>query len=133
MCERKNKVDDILKNLSKAEDTEKTSFDNQEYDKISADLKREQYRKAKLENDALEGENISDGQDREQRKLFAKEIFSFVSLYMYFIMFVLVLCGSPCAFHLSDTILITLLGTTTANILGVLVIVVTYLFTRKKN
>lgn len=35
-------------------------------------------------------------------------------------------------FSLSDNVIITLLGTTTANVIGILVIVVTYLFSRKK-
>lgn len=70
-------------------------------------------------------------QDIEMRKKYAEQIFTFVSLYMFAVFFILFLAGSPSAFKMSDTVLITLLGTTTANVIGVLVIVAKYLFPNK--
>ena len=90
-------------------------------------------RQQKLMNDALEEANMGSIQDRIQRKEFADRIFRFVGIYLLFIAIFIFLSGTRNnGFTLSDTVLATLLGTTTANIVGLLVIVVTYLFYRKK-
>lgn len=127
----KKRLADALRELS-ANVTEKSTVEKDDYDDVVKKIKQEEWRKLKLDNDAKEGENRGDSQDRDQRKLFAEKIFTFVSLYMFSVFFILVLCGSPSNFHLSDTVLVTLLGTTTANVIGILIIVVTYLFSRKK-
>ena len=52
---------------------------------------------------------------------------------MFFVFLILFLSGTETTnFNLSDNVLITLLGTTTANVIGILIIVVTYLFSRKR-
>lgn len=130
MMEKKS-LADVLKELA-ANVTEKSTVEKDDYDDVVKKIKQEEWRKLKLDNDAKEGENRGDSQDRDQRKLFAEKIFTFVSLYMFSVFFILVLCGSPSNFQLSDTVLVTLLGTTTANVIGILIIVVTYLFSRKK-
>lgn len=130
MMEKKS-LADALKELA-ANVTEKSTVEKDDYDDVVKKIKQEEWRKLKLDNDAKEGENRGDSQDRDQRKLFAEKIFTFVSLYMFSVFFILVLCGSPSNFQLSDTVLVTLLGTTTANVIGILIIVVTYLFSRKK-
>lgn len=130
MMEKKS-LADALKELA-ANVTEKSTVEKNDYDDVVKKIKQEEWRKLKLDNDAKEGENRGDSQDRDQRKLFAEKIFTFVSLYMFSVFFILVLCGSPSNFQLSDTVLVTLLGTTTANVIGILIIVVTYLFSRKK-
>ena len=90
-------------------------------------------REAKLKNDAQEEENKGDSQDRSQRKDFAECIFTFTLIYMLFVFVILFISGMTTTnFHLSDNELITLLGTTTANVIGILIIVVTYLFSRKR-
>lgn len=71
-------------------------------------------------------------QDINMRKVYADHIFTLVSLYMFAVFFILILNGSPSSFHLSDTVLVTLLGTTTANVIGVLIVVAKYLFPNKK-
>lgn len=120
-------IREVLKSIPKSDDTGNVEKD---YDNVEIQLKKEQLREAKLRNAALEGENIGDSQDRAQRKEFAEKIFSFVCLYMFSVFLILFLCGSPGSFKLSDTVLITLLGTTTANVIGILIIVVKYLFSR---
>lgn len=95
-------------------------------------LRKEELRRIELENEALEGENQGDAQDREQRKDFADRIFSFVCNYMIFVCILLFLKAITPRFYLSDNVIITLLGTTTANVIGILIIVVTYLFSRKR-
>lgn len=66
-------------------------------------------------------------QDRKQRKKFANWIFWVVVLYLIIVLFILCSCGYGC-FYISDSVLITLLGTTTANVLGLFAIVAKYLF-----
>lgn len=78
---------------------------------------------------ALEIENKA--QDISMRRKYAEQIFTFVSLYMFGVFFILFLSGSPSSFRMSDSVLMTLLGTTTANVIGILVIVAKYLFPNK--
>ena len=103
------------------------------YTDVNIELAKEQLREARLKNEALEEENRGDSQDRDQRKDFAERIYSFAAIYMFGVFIILFLSGTETTnFKLSDNVLITLLGTTTANVIGILIIVVTYLFSRKK-
>lgn len=103
-----------------------------EYEDVEIEIRKEELREHKLRNNAIEGENQGDAQDREQRKDFAERIFNFVSNYMVFVCIVLFLKAITPRFYLSDNVIMTLLGTTTANVIGILIIVVTYLFSRKR-
>ena len=125
------KLDELLKKMSETPDS--PNVVERKYDDIEEKIKKEELRKLTLENEAREGENAGDNQDRAQRKEFADRIFSFVAMYMFFVGLVVFLCGHKfSSFNLSDTVLVTLLGTTTANVIGILIIVVTYVFSRKK-
>lgn len=100
---------------------------------IEKDIAQQNLRKAQLENDALDEVNKGDAQDREQRKQFAEKIFSFVCTYMMMVVIILLVTGAQWVdFRLSDQVIITLITTTTANIIGILLIVVHYLFRKKK-
>lgn len=104
-----------------------------EYTNIDSELEKEKLKEAKLRNEALEEENKGESQDRGQRKDFAERVFSFASIYMLGVFMILFLSGTNTVnFHLSDDVLIMLLGTTTANVIGILIIVVTYLFSRNR-
>ena len=120
----------LYRKLSSSEDT--SSVNDHKYDAIEEDIRKQELRRLELENAAREGENAGDDQDRQQRKEFADKIFDFVRNYMLFVCVVLFLKGITSQFYLSDAVIITLLGTTTANVIGILIIVVTYLFSRKK-
>lgn len=129
-----NNLDEIL---SKSLHPQKENFGDEDeieygYKGIDIQIKKEQLRRIELENNAIEGENKGDAQDREQRKDFAERIFQFVCNYMIFVFMVLFLKAITPRFYLSDNVIITLLGTTTANVIGILIIVVTYLFSRKR-
>lgn len=115
-----------------AESGDKSEIKDEEYKTIEKRKLEAETRRLELENQSLEGDNLGDSQDRIQRKEFAERIFSFVSLYMFAVFFILFLSGGPGSFKLSDTVLVTLLGTTTANVIGTLIIVVKYLFSRNK-
>lgn len=91
----------------------------------------EDLRSMALDNDikkeALEGQK----QDRAQRKEFADMIFRFVVVYMLCVLGLLIMAGvGDINFDLSDGVLIAILGTTTANVIGVFNFVAKYLFHR---
>lgn len=76
-------------------------------------------------------QNQIERQDMEQRKEYADRIFSMTSIYLFFVLLILFLDGSCAQFNLGDTVLVTLLGTTTSTVLGALYFVAKYLFTKK--
>lgn len=91
-----------------------------------------QEQKEKTELERLKEEVMSLKQDRLQRKWLAERIFGFVAFYMLGVFFIILLVGCPNRFYLSDDVLNILLGTTTANVIGVLVIVAMYFFKKGK-
>lgn len=127
----KNHIKELLEQIGSSDTVQ--SDVNYEYNNVDLQLKEEELKKARLLNEALKGENEGDTQDRNQRRIFAISVFLFVVLYMAAVMTILFIQGFCDSFYLDKSVLITLLATTTANVLGVLVIVVTYLFSRKKN
>ena len=66
-------------------------------------------------------------QDRRQRGIFSKWIFGFMAIYMLGILAILVLVGCG-VLSLSDTVLVALLTTTTAEVIGIFIVVAKYLF-----
>lgn len=96
-----------------------------------SDQQVEDLRSMALDNDikkeGLEGKK----QDRAQRKEFADMIFRFVEVYMLCVLGLLIMAGvGDNNFSLSDGVLIAILGTTTANVIGVFNFVAKYLFHR---
>lgn len=72
-------------------------------------------------------------QDRQQRKHFAYSIFIFICVYMLVVLSIVTFAGlSAWGFSLNDGVLVTLLSTTTANVLGLFIIVAKYLFHTKE-
>lgn len=122
----------ILSNEKKGKDErdeELTSINKDEGNKIRQKYQEEKWR---TENELLAEKLKSQQQDRDQRKDFALRIFNFVGLYMFGVFFLLVMSGiGTNDFHLSDTVLVTLLGTTTATVIGVFNFVARYLFHNK--
>ena len=123
-------IDNILGRINSS-DTAQDDV-NSKYKNIDIQLKEEELKKARLMNEALKGENENNSQERGQRKNYAKNVFIFVMAYMVIVLAILFIQGFCTCFYLSDSVLITLLGTTTANVISVLVIVMAYLFSRKK-
>ncbi|WP_308007643.1 hypothetical protein [uncultured Prevotella sp.] len=122
----------ILSNEKKGKDErdeDLTSINKDEGNEIRQKYQEEKWR---TENELLAEKLKSQQQDRDQRKDFALRIFNFVSLYMFGVFFLLVMSGiGTNDFHLSDTVLVTLLGTTTATVIGVFNFVARYLFHNK--
>ena len=84
--------------------------------------------------DRLKEEELFDRQqNRAQRKEYADHIFVFLFVYMLFVGLIIAGVGCRhCGFELSDTVLIALITTTTANVIGIFVFVVKYLFNPKQ-
>lgn len=122
----------ILSNEKKGKDErdeDLTSINKDEGNKIRQKYQEEKWR---TENELLAEKLKSQQQDRDQRKDFVLRIFNFVSLYMFGVFLLLVMSGiGTNDFHLSDTVLVTLLGTTTATVIGVFNFVARYLFHNK--
>jgi Flp pilus assembly protein TadB len=89
-----------------------------------SNTEREKQRRDKLENDSLE-------QDNRQRKLYAALTFSLVSAYIATVFVILFMCGLK-MIYLSDKILMILLGTSLAQIIGLFTFVMKYLFPNGK-
>lgn len=68
-------------------------------------------------------------QDREQRKDFSSKIFLFMCIYMFVAIIIVFCCGFGWM-KLDSSVLITLLTTTLANVIGVFTFVAKYLFHR---
>lgn len=72
-------------------------------------------------------ENIK--QDREERKKYAKWSFWFLCGFTFLVILLLFFCAvRNWAFHLSDPVLITLITTSLATVVGIFIFVMKYLF-----
>lgn len=112
------------------EDIEHTTLLSKE-EQYKLSLQEEGVRKAKLERKAIKEANKGRRQDRKERKRYANKIFEFLCIYMFFVCLLLFLSGNTSSsFQLSDPVLLTILGTTTTNVLGTFYFVANYLFPR---
>jgi len=81
--------------------------------------------------DRLNEENASLRQDREQRKTFSNRIFAFMCMYMSVAIIIVFGCGRG-YMYLHDNVLIVLLTSTLADVIGVFSFVAKYLFHNKE-
>ncbi len=85
-------------------------------------LADEDVRTQKLLNDQLE-------QDIKERERYAKNIFALISIWLIGLGLVIVLQGNENnGFNLSETLMLSLVGGTTINVLGLFFVVLKYLF-----
>ena len=125
-------LEHLVENLSSNSAVEAiTSLSNSETTQLK---EQENIRQLKIANDKMAEDIESLKQDREQRKQFAERIFISVQNYMIIMVSLLFVQGFHILnFSLSDTVLVTLLGTTTANVIGIFAFVARYLFHHNKN
>jgi hypothetical protein len=90
-------------------------------EKSTADLEKKFYKKSNKEK--LKG----DKQDREERKIYANLVFTLISIWLIVVVAIFVSCGQG-NLKYSDSVLITLLTTTTANVIAIFHFVMKYLF-----
>lgn len=97
------------------------------------DITKEEAKALELVKHKLELEGIK--QDQTQRKEYADRIFCLIKWWLVAILTILVLHGfaEKTGFKLSDKVLITLIGGTTINVLGIFAIVANYIFYRPNN
>lgn len=94
--------------------------------KIGTDV-TEDFQQKKIERLSEEIEDLK--QDRQQRKVFSSRIFTFMCAYMLVSLIIVLLTGLG-VMNLEPSIIITLLTTTLANVIGVFNFVAKYLFHR---
>ncbi len=90
--------------------------------------------RTQLENDRLRAEVGTLEQDREERKKYAHRVFCLVVGWLATIGVIVGLQGfktSWYSFELPTSVLITLIGSTTASVVGIFLIVATYLFPKR--
>lgn len=83
----------------------------------------------KIENNRKKEELKTAKQNREERKKYAKWIFWLLVCYVLVVMVLLYFCGFRLT-TLSETVLVTLLSTTTVNMIGIFLVVTKYLFSK---
>ena len=114
-------------NIETGSGIDRTPVDAEKYEEIEKKRQEEDLKNMMLQNDGLMEENFSKRQ--ELRKDFADNIFRLVVYYLIIVFFLVFLSSSGTgSFAISDSVLITILSTMTINVIGLLVIVVRYLF-----
>lgn len=117
-------IDDFLHAASSQTDFS----DNKELNREATELILDSHRKD-VEKKAEEIESLK--QDRKQRRIFSYCIFGFMCVYMAAAIAIVFLCGLG-VMCLKESVLITLLTTTLANVIGVFNLVAKYLFHNKE-
>ena len=70
--------------------------------------------------------------DNTGRREFSRSIFTVTVIWMFLVLMIVIQCAGG-RWHLSDSVLIALITTTTANVIGIFIIVANYLFNREKS
>jgi hypothetical protein len=89
-------------------------------DRAIDEMKAENIRSQRLQNDIVE-------QDKNERKDYANVMFTLTTIWLFLVLGIFVSVGRGVLVY-SDSVIITLLTTTTANVLGLVIIVANYLF-----
>lgn len=92
----------------------------------------QEIRRLKIQNDVREGQSQKIKDDNEARKLHSGLIFLLVFIWLITVLVIIILNGAR-VLNLSDKVIITLLSTTSINVIGLLVIVANYLFNKNKS
>jgi len=87
-----------------------------------------EYKKTKL--DLLKAQLKGSEQDIGERKSYAQKIFVFLSVFTGIMLLIVILCGLK-VLDLDELIVITLISTTSANVIGIFIYVAKYLFKSK--
>ena len=126
----KGKFEDLMRILSDGGKDKEESEESQVnlFEQKSNELTID-YLRAQMDRQREEIEGLK--QDREQRKIFSYVIFGFMCIYMLISLALVFLDGYGIIF-LSDKVLITLLTTSLANVIGIFNFVAKYLFHPKK-
>ena len=107
--------------LDVIDDSNKTSNEPDEFSRDEDQTYEKAYQRARLHGLL---------QDIDQRRIYADKIYDLIVWWLIAIFALLILAGfGKCiGFNISDKVLITLIGGTTINVLGIFVIVANYIF-----
>lgn len=132
--EEDKKLKDILgilstqqESLTETKEEEEAGISAKEVELLQA---REELRKARIQNDILEEGLNKLKQDRGQRKGLSYALFGFMCVYMFAVLIIVSCCGLAWM-QLSDNVIITLLTTTLADVIGIFGFVAKYLYQNK--
>lgn len=132
--EEGKKLKDILgilstqqESLTETKEEEEAGISAKEVELLQA---REELRKARIQNDILEEGLNKLKQDRGQRKGLSYALFGFMCVYMFAVLIIVSCCGLAWM-QLSDNVIITLLTTTLADVIGIFGFVAKYLYQNK--
>jgi hypothetical protein len=113
------------------------NIENEEVFKIAPEdmdmaFRVEELRSKRLEYSLKEEELKGQQQDRDERKDYATKVYVLLVIFLLIVFAIVVLVGIiSFPFHLSDNVLITILTTASANLIGIFAIVIRYLFKDK--
>lgn len=115
-------------NQVETDEEEKANLTHRENDYLA------QEEREKWINKLMEADVKDRDQDRNQRKDYASMIFNFMCLYLACVFFIIVMNGiTKSNFHISDNIILALLGTTVVEVIGTFKFVAKYLFGNSHN
>lgn len=122
----------ILSNENKGKDEKDenlTSISESEGERIK---QKYQEKKWETENKLLVEKLKGQEQDRNQRKDFSTKIFDLMCWYLFGVFFIIMLNGfTTMNFHVSDEVILALLGTTAVEVIGTFAFVAKYLYHNK--
>lgn len=124
---------DVLRNLPAKAHQDFDTLDALSEPERASVQKRTKKEKRDLDLERAEEELESAKQDRTERKRYASLIFGLICAWLVMLFAVLFFQGlAAFGFQLQDSVLLALIGGTTANVLGIFVIVAKYLFPSNK-
>lgn len=106
--------------------------DQQQADELDKKAKEEQQREKALANDHRQATIDKFNEDNKSRRAFSEAILTITVFWMLAVLLIFYQTGKG-VLHFSDSVLITLLTTTTANVFGFLYVIVNYLFNKDKS
>ena len=126
MSPRKLKTDSIISSIDGQGIVPESYVQEEQF------LNREVERQIRLEElKTLQEQNRTLAQNNEERKTYAKYIFGLTSVWALLIFVILFLVGVK-RIYISDTVIVTLITSTTINFFGFFVLVIKYLFNTKE-
>lgn len=131
--ERKGNNDILKRYLQLLSEKEPEGTEAKEEERARLTSREIKDEKERLQNRMLESILKDKEQDRSQRKDYASMIFSFMCWYMFAVFFIIIMNGITVNhFHVSDDVILALLGTTAIEVIGTFAFVARYLFGNRK-
>lgn len=127
--ERKGNNDILKRYLQLLSEKESEGTEAKEEERAGLTSREIKDEKERLQNRMLESILKDKEQDRSQRKDYASMIFGFMCWYMFAVFFIIIMNGITVNhFHVSDEVILALLGTTAVEVIGIFAFVAKYLF-----